>query len=320
MQPGRSTSGRSSQGARTVAVAVGRLAFLCVILSERSLAQAELPQAPTSRADSAWLRLNVPAFRLELLTNDRVLALYGVAPGARRYATPLGRFQLTRIEWNPWWIPPDREWARGERDTPPGPDNPMGRVKLFFRPYYFLHGTPFESSIGSAASHGCVRMRNADAIELATRLLRQDGSSFLEDSVRAILSSRATRTITFARPVPVHIRYELVEVEGDSLYLHRDVYALGGLTLGAVRHVLGADSLDMDATIVSALLRAAARRSVVVPLDSVLRRPRIYDPMGPPHVGRRTDGGGLLSYAATSRARVTSRKPSGGPCDDHCPD
>ena len=59
-----------------------------------------------------------------------------------------------------------REWARGREYTPPGPNNPMGRVKLFFMPLYFIHGTPERESIGTPASHGCVRMKNADIIEL----------------------------------------------------------------------------------------------------------------------------------------------------------
>ena len=48
------------------------------------------------------------------------------------------------------------------------PRNPMQGVKIYFRePWYFIHGTNKPGSIGSAASHGCLRMRTKDAKALA---------------------------------------------------------------------------------------------------------------------------------------------------------
>jgi lipoprotein-anchoring transpeptidase ErfK/SrfK len=108
---------------------------------------------PLARADSApiSLALNVPAFRLDVMEDGERTRSYAVAVGSIEYPTPRGQYAITRVEWNPWWIPPESDWARDEKPTPPGPANPMGRVKLHFRPTYYLHGTPSERSIGSAA-------------------------------------------------------------------------------------------------------------------------------------------------------------------------
>jgi murein L,D-transpeptidase YcbB/YkuD len=229
-------------------------------------------------ADSVWLSLNVPAFRLELLSGATMLSRYAVAPGTSRYRTPLGRFEIDRIEWNPWWIPPDREWARDEHPTPPGPDNPMGRVKLYFRPLYFLHGTPYESSIGTAASHGCVRMRNESAVSLAIELLRLTGSPFTADSAARALEIGRTRTVLLPRGVPLHVRYELVEVREDSLLVHRDVYRHGAATRASALAALaaaGIDTLQVDEARVAETVRRAREQSQRVPLSMLWREDAI---------------------------------------------
>ncbi|MDR0786486.1 MAG: L,D-transpeptidase, partial [Gemmatimonadota bacterium] len=129
--------------------------------------------APALASAQLRIDLNIPALRLIVWDGEERLVEYPVAVGLPEFPTPTGQYTVDHAEWNPWWNPPtDRPWARGEKPTPPGPNNPMGRVKLFFMPLYFIHGTPAGESIGSPASHGCVRMRNADVVELA-RLLHE---------------------------------------------------------------------------------------------------------------------------------------------------
>lgn len=41
--------------------------------------------------------------------------------------------------WNAWWRPTESDWARKERPTAPGWDNPVGRVKLHVTGLVFLH-------------------------------------------------------------------------------------------------------------------------------------------------------------------------------------
>lgn len=181
--------------------------------------------APAGPVASLELVLNVPATRLDVLEQGAVTHSYLVAVGTREHPTPLGSFQVTRIVWNPWWVPPPFEWAEKERVTPPGPTNPVGRVKLFFATYLFLHGTPLEQSLGTAASHGCARLSNADAIELA-RLAHRYASPgvapALLDSLEA--DTRRTTTIPLATPVPLTIEYRPVEIRGERLEIHPDIY------------------------------------------------------------------------------------------------
>ena len=116
---------------------------------------------PTCAADSEpglRLVLNIPAARLDVLEGEALARSYRVAIGTPDHPTPIGSYRVDRVIWNPWWVPPPFEWARKMKLTPPGPDNPTGRVKLFFGYYLFLHGTPLEESLGRPGSHGCVRL------------------------------------------------------------------------------------------------------------------------------------------------------------------
>ena len=107
----------------------------------------------------------MPAFRLDVLADTQVIRSFAIAVGMRRYPTPIGDFAISDVQWNPWWNPPASPWAEKDTITPPGPGNPMGKVKLPLGSLLFVHGTPLTASIGKAASHACIRMRNADAID-----------------------------------------------------------------------------------------------------------------------------------------------------------
>jgi hypothetical protein len=89
---------------------------------------------------------------------------FGVATGQAIYPTPLGQFEIVTKQENPWWYPPDSPWAAGLTPVPPGPGNPLGtRWMGLSAPGVGIHGTPDAASIGYSASHGCIRMRIADA-------------------------------------------------------------------------------------------------------------------------------------------------------------
>ena len=123
-------------------------------------------------ADTMSLRVDLSQRTLKVIENGDVVRTYGVAVGTRKHPTPTGRFWTGSIEWNPRWVPPPTEWARKLRARAGGdPRNPMQGVKIYFKPpYYYIHGTNSPGSIGSAASHGCLRMRTKDAKALARRI------------------------------------------------------------------------------------------------------------------------------------------------------
>ena len=96
---------------------------------------------------------------LYLYRGMRLWRTFGVATGQSSYPTPLGRWSIVTMQRNPWWYPPDSDWARGESPIPPGPGNPLGtRWMGLSASGVGIHGTPDSASIGYSASHGCIRM------------------------------------------------------------------------------------------------------------------------------------------------------------------
>ncbi len=234
-----------------------------------------------ARADSTaalHLSLNIPAFRLDVYDGPTLLTSYPVAVGLPEFPTPTGDFGISRIEWNPWWIPPEREWAQSEKPTPPNPTNPMGRVKLYFRTYYFVHGTPFDSSVGRAASHGCVRLSNRDAVQLAKEVMRRGAMDLSPAELDEIaLDTAGTRAIVLTREIPLHITYDLAEVRDSVLVLHPDLYrrasreAVRAFVIDVLRRA-GATPTGLDEPRLDSLLRRSAQARLSIPLDSVLAR------------------------------------------------
>ena len=220
------------------------------------------------------LVVNIPAYRLEAFLGDSVVRTVALAPGMARYPTPRGSFAITSVEWNPWWIPPDSPWAARERPTPPGATNPMGRVKLNFRPLYFLHGTPFARSLGTAASHGCVRMANCDAVALARLVMRAGGTSLSDDEIQRLVDDTVhTRMIELREPVPLEIRYDLAEVREGRLCVYRDIYGIATRPRLAEAYAAllaaGIDTTTLDGARMRALVTAIPRTGSSIALDSL---------------------------------------------------
>jgi hypothetical protein len=226
------------------------------------------------------LVLNLPAYQLDVLEQGRRTRSIAVAVGQRKYPTPIGHFRLDYATWNPWWHPPDRAWARNEKVTPPGWTNPVGRVKLHVTDLVFMHGTPLEDSRGSAASHACIRMSNADAIALARLIHAYAGppvSAALLDSL--VADTARTRTLMLSRTVPVDLDYDLAQVRDGALWVYVDIYRLAGTRVPRTQvqalEALGrvaADTAVIDTARVRSLVRAAVRTSVHLPVESLFVR------------------------------------------------
>jgi len=104
------------------------------------------------------------ANELRYYEGTRLVKKFGVATGQSVYPTPTGMFSIVDMQLNPWWIPPDSEWAKGLKPIPPGPGNPLGtRWMGLSAAGVGIHGTPDDASIGYSASHGCIRMHIPDA-------------------------------------------------------------------------------------------------------------------------------------------------------------
>lgn len=120
--------------------------------------------------------INVPQARVFLYEKGRQLKSWPAVVGKQLTQTPSGQFTITGIYHNPTWHVPrsiQRELrAKGkpvQTMVPPGKENPIGKVFIRFgEPALSLgiHGTNAPSSIPGFLSHGCVRMRNNDILEL----------------------------------------------------------------------------------------------------------------------------------------------------------
>jgi len=146
--------------------------------------------------------------QLTVYDGDEQAASYDVAIGSKKYPTPTGTYRIRKIVWNPAWVPPDRGWAKGKEAQDPGaPSNPMRAVKMYFKePDYYIHGTNAPESIGDAASHGCLRMEEGDAANLARYLMEHGGQPRDENWFWRVLHFRSeTKTVYLDNPISLTI-------------------------------------------------------------------------------------------------------------------
>jgi lipoprotein-anchoring transpeptidase ErfK/SrfK len=111
--------------------------------------------------------------RVRLFDRGRLVTSYRVAVGMAEYPTPDGRFSIQSIEKNPVWSVPNSDWAGdlAGKVIPGGdPQNPLKAYFVRFNGAVGFHGTASVNSLGSAASHGCIRMRVTDVKDLAKRV------------------------------------------------------------------------------------------------------------------------------------------------------
>jgi hypothetical protein len=172
--------------------------------------------------------INVPAKELHLIEDGRLVKTYKVAVGEINHPSPLGDRLLTNIVWNPWWNPPkNSEWAKQFEATPPGAANPLGPVKMNMQDLYFIHGNNDPISIGHAVTHGCVRLLDEDAIELAKRIQSVSARSMNQAAfTNALSNGEENYQITLDNPVPVDVIYDLVEVRSGKIYVYNDIYEI----------------------------------------------------------------------------------------------
>jgi lipoprotein-anchoring transpeptidase ErfK/SrfK len=111
-------------------------------------------------------------FRLRLFKFLRLVKSYGVAVGRVGLATPPGLYHVQERQVNPSWHVPNAPWAGSlaGQTIPPGPNDPLVARWLGLGNGIGIHGTNEPFSIGSAASHGCIRMLPADVIALYPRV------------------------------------------------------------------------------------------------------------------------------------------------------
>ena len=222
--------------------------------------------------------VNIAARRLYLYDERAALVkTYPVAVGSPRYRTPIGAQALRTIVWNAWWIPPPSPWAQHAKPTPPGPHNPLGNIKMPIGASLMLHGTNQPQSIGTAASHGCIRLFTQDAWELA-RWLQSHSSTPHSEALFQVYASNRHRSVAvqLGTTIPVDLVYDYVEIRADELHVYHDIYARidnkwAHILQTLAAHGYAADSLEQAA--LQQRLKAAKFRDVVIALTDIRRHP-----------------------------------------------
>jgi murein L,D-transpeptidase YcbB/YkuD len=201
-----------------------------------------------------YLWVNIPAFRLDLIENGRIVSSHRIIVGKPSSRTPVFKAEVTGVTANPWWNVPcsivDESIGRLVRTRPkeaarrgyvasrgtsgqltvrqkPSPQNALGQLKLEMpNPYnVYIHDTPAKDLFANKArafSHGCVRTENPVAL---ARALLGDGRKM---EIELLLLSGKTKLLPLAAPVPVYVVYltaELEPADKAGIQLHDDVYA-----------------------------------------------------------------------------------------------
>lgn len=140
------------------------LAALVAVAPAAAQTQLTSSQAPTDIHSSRCVLVSIPDRKLAVLEGETVIATFSVAVGTARTPSPSGEFVIINRVANPTYYRPGLV-------IPGGKDNPVGTRWLGLSlKGYGIHGTNVPASIGRAASHGCIRLRNRDMERLFAML------------------------------------------------------------------------------------------------------------------------------------------------------
>ncbi|HEV2688933.1 MAG TPA: L,D-transpeptidase, partial [Bryobacteraceae bacterium] len=128
--------------------------------------QTSIPSTPRpttpefAKATVRWVLVSIPDRKLALFENGKVVRIYRVAVGKTSTPSPVGEFKIVNRVTNPTYYHKGQVIAVGK-------SNPVGsRWMGLSAKGYGIHGTNQPSSIGKAASTGCIRMGKKDLEEL----------------------------------------------------------------------------------------------------------------------------------------------------------
>lgn len=122
---------------------------------------------PTNSTEPLRLEIRLSRRQVTLYQGSTRVKSYPIAVGRKGWETPTGTFKVMQLFRDPAWAHPLKKGI-----VIPGgdPENPLGRFWIGFwtdgKNWIGFHGTPTPKSVGTAASHGCIRMYNKDITEL----------------------------------------------------------------------------------------------------------------------------------------------------------
>ena len=130
------------------------------LAAAEALAQ-DQPSTEECEESKRRIIISISDRKLAVVQAGRIVKIYPTAVGADATPSPIGVFRIANRIPHPTWYGPNHNVVL------PGKANPLGtRWMGLTRRGFGIHGTNNPRSIGSNASHGCIRMRKADVEEL----------------------------------------------------------------------------------------------------------------------------------------------------------
>jgi lipoprotein-anchoring transpeptidase ErfK/SrfK len=164
-------------GVRALAAAIDQAfdnpAAPTAILPGRKVVKAKITAGDLGRVYATVLTIDRDHFKLRLFKHLKFSRSYPIAVGMAGLDTPAGLYSIQNKQVNPAWHVPNSAWAGSlAGQTIPGgaPNNPLKARWLGVANGVGIHGTAEDWSIGTRASHGCIRMHVSDVIALYPRV------------------------------------------------------------------------------------------------------------------------------------------------------
>jgi len=198
--------------------------------------------------------VNIPAFRMDLFQDGKLIKSYKIGIGYPEFPLPQGLRKAQSIIFNPTWTPPDSPWVATMKDVSPGELveagsklNPLGPIKIPIGAPSLIHGGKPASKIGRFASHGCVGLTNAQVKDFAKLLAQASSTEVSDQAIASFLQDKTrTRVVKLHQAVPVELRYETIVVEDGKLHIFKDVYNQNTNTEENLRKVLEAQGVSFE--------------------------------------------------------------------------
>jgi lipoprotein-anchoring transpeptidase ErfK/SrfK len=128
----------------------------------------DVTRADLEKKYSHFITIDRSSYRLRFFRRLELVRTYRIGVGRAGFDTPAGLYRVQNKAVNPSWFVPNKPWAGAlaGKVIPPGPDNPIKSRWMGIYDGAGIHGTSDTASIGTAASHGCIRMLIPEVEEL----------------------------------------------------------------------------------------------------------------------------------------------------------
>jgi len=249
--------------------------------------------------------VNIPAFRMDLFEDGKLIKSYKVGIGYPEFPLPTGVRKAETIIFNPSWTPPDEPWVEtpgskvkiGKKVEAGDKLNPLGPIKIPIGLPSLIHGGKAPAKLGGFASHGCVGLTTPQVEDFARYLARLSGTDLTDTKIAEYLKDKTeTKSVKLSNPIPVELRYDTIVVEDGQLHIYRDVYDRGTNNEDNLRNVLQSYGVSLSQ------LSESEHEDLMNALDQMAR-----DATGKPAIGSSNSNGQTSQQKSRRGEQKTDR-------------